>query len=75
MVEYEVNIFSESDSDDDLRDYINILHRRPYTVRQRPNHFEFWDDEDFRIRFRLSKETVQHILENIEHRLRFPTNR
>ena len=40
---------------------------RSYTVRNRRNHFEFWNDQEFVDRFRLSKRTVQRILIEIEH--------
>lgn len=75
MAEIDVNIFSDSSSDEELIDYINIIHRRPYTIRQRPNHLEFWDDTDFVFRFRLSKGTVAYLLRSIENIIRFPTNR
>ncbi|XP_031333815.1 putative nuclease HARBI1 [Photinus pyralis] len=75
MAVNDVNIFSESDSDEELVNYVNILYRRPYVVRQRPDHLQFWDDVDFINRFRLSKETVQELLVNIENIIRFPTNR
>ncbi|KAB0799452.1 hypothetical protein PPYR_07332 [Photinus pyralis] len=67
MAVNDVNIFSESDSDEELVNYVNILYRRPYVVRQRPDHLQFWDDVDFINRFRLSKETVQELLVNIEN--------
>lgn len=75
MVEYEVDVFSDDDDDEEMEILANVLYRRPYTVRQRPNHLEFWDDTDFKARFRLSKRSVQYILANIEHLIRLPTNR
>lgn len=43
--------------DDDLEivEFLNNQ-RRTYTVRTRVNHMTPWDDHDFRMRFRISKE-------------------
>lgn len=38
-----------------------LLRRRPYTVRQRLNPFELYDDDGFRRRFRLSKNAVHYL--------------
>lgn len=74
MFDYDIEIFSDSD-DEDLIDFVNMVYKRPYTIRIRPDHYNAWDDEDFFARFRLSKETVQQVLESIQHLIRFPTNR
>jgi hypothetical protein len=58
---------SESDEDDEMLAEIAAHARRPKTIRARPNNFENWDDEEFFIRFRLSKPTVLHLLNDIEH--------
>lgn len=74
---FDVNIFPESDdsSDEEIEDYINIIHRRPRIFHDRPNHMNYWDDYDFFNRFRLTKESVQLILGQIEERIRYPTER
>jgi len=42
-----INIFeSDNDDDDDI-----FIQRRPYTIRNKPNHFQKWDTEFFE-RFR-----------------------
>ena len=46
------------------------LYRRPYTVRQRQEKMEFYDDEEFFQRFRLSKRTVAHVVTLIEDQIR-----
>jgi len=43
-----INIF-ESDDDDD------IFIQRPYTIRNKPNNFQKWDDTELFERFRLKK--------------------
>ena len=44
-------------------------------LHDRPNHMNYWDDHDFFDRFRLTKESVQLILGQIEERIRYPTER
>lgn len=34
--------------------------------RERPDHFQIWDNTEFLNRFRLSRETVQYLLHQIE---------
>lgn len=76
LPDIDVNIFSDSDdSIEDIEDFENILYRRPYTIRRRPDHMNFWDDEDFKIRFRLSKNTVNLLVNQIQHLLLYTTNR
>jgi len=41
-----INIF-ESDDDDDI-----FIQRRPYTIKNKPNNFQKWDDTEFFGRFR-----------------------
>jgi hypothetical protein len=36
-----------------------------HTFRERPNNFEKWNDCDFRNRFRLPKDVVRFIIEEI----------
>lgn len=48
---------------------------RPRIFRERADHFERYDEVDFKMRYRLSKETVLFVLEKIEHILEFRDNR
>lgn len=61
------------DSDESDADYeviINrFIHRRPRVLRERKNFFTYYDDEDFRLRFRVSKRAAWIILENIRHKI------
>lgn len=50
-----MNVF-ESDDDDD--EYYELIERRPYIIRNKPNNFQVWDDVEFFKRFRLKKDTV-----------------
>lgn len=58
-------------SDEEEEEYV---FRRPRLVRRRKNHFEM-DDVEFRKRYRLSKQVTLSVLEQIEDRLEFPTDR
>ena len=62
--------------DDDyikLNEYMNYQ-RRPYVVHCRVDHL-LWDDYDFKVRFRLSKETVIEVLNLIAHYISTNTDR
>lgn len=61
-----VNAFSEDE---------DIPIRKQRVVRNRPNHFEIWDNKEFFQRFRLSPQTIENILEEVEEVLQYPTNR
>ncbi|CAH1958269.1 unnamed protein product [Acanthoscelides obtectus] len=60
-MDYDVNAYS---SDKDAR--------RPKIIRHRPNYF---DDLDFLARFRLSKNTVETLLDQVYEDLVYPTSR
>jgi hypothetical protein len=74
--EYSVEMFS-SDSDDE--EMINIVEhlarpRKVPRVQMRKDHFNYWDDEEFYRRFRLSKETIVLLLDQITDAIKHPTN-
>lgn len=48
---------------------------REYVIRPRIDHFTHWNDSEFFNRFRLSKPTVEFILQNIVEEIQNPTNR
>lgn len=62
--------FEDNDSDDE-----EFVVRRPRWIREREVPFHGLDDKDFVTRFRLSKQTVLLVLQAIEDRLEFPTDR
>lgn len=61
-----VDIFD--DNDEEIIGFIQGL--RTYTVRERPDHFNLWSDEEFFKRFRLRKDTIRNVLAEIEEHLR-----
>ncbi|KAB0805355.1 hypothetical protein PPYR_02325 [Photinus pyralis] len=63
--------------DEDFVELINLIAhpRRPKVYRNRANHFEIWDDDEFRARFRLSKEVVQFIVNEVRDEITSLTNR
>ncbi|KAL0879788.1 hypothetical protein ABMA27_003499 [Loxostege sticticalis] len=65
-------IINSSDSDDSEDDFIV---KRPRWIKERNDHFDGYDDEDFRIRFRLSKAAVYDLLIKIENNLEFISER
>ncbi|KYM93682.1 PREDICTED: putative nuclease HARBI1 [Cyphomyrmex costatus] len=64
------NILSSSDDED-----FEIVHRRPRQFKDRRNYFEELDDIEFKMRFRLNKETVLILLHHIYDELQFKTER
>lgn len=73
----EENFFVVSEDDEDILEYVHMINRprRARLVRERPNHFEKWDDQDFFARFRLSKQTVRRLVTEIEEDIASPTDR
>lgn len=71
-------IFWDFDDDDDNNiendPALERIPRRMYTYFQRIS-MDHWDDVDFVSRFRLRKETVAHVLQMIEHHLRYDLER
>lgn len=73
--EYEdINIFEEDDDseeDPDFLEFVVLVHfpRNPRIFRDRPNHYDVWTDEEFLLRFRLSKRTVNFLTEIIKDRI------
>lgn len=49
--------------------------RRPRWIRERNNFFDDYDDVDFVTRFRLSKTSFLNVLQEIEDRLEYPSER
>ena len=66
MNDYELNAFSDDEE-------LSLRKRR--VVRERINHFEKWDYKEFFQRFRLSKRTVENLIEELDNVLRHPTER
>jgi len=57
--------------EDDNVEIVEFLNyqRRTYTIRVRINHMEFWDDQDFKVRLRISKEVVIEVLGYINEQI------
>jgi hypothetical protein len=61
------------DSDGDVLDVINFIEFDiPRTLYEGSHFFLTLDEVKFRKRFRLTKDTVMHILGQIDHNLEFP---
>lgn len=48
---------------------------RPRVYRERPDFFTQYDDKDFFVRYRLSKDSVIFVLQKLEHILEYPDDR
>ncbi|XP_066583898.1 putative nuclease HARBI1 [Prorops nasuta] len=62
-------LFNDNELNDDNEATDQLQHRRPRIIRDRMNWFQLYDDVDFKIRFRLSKEMVNMLMGKIEHKL------
>ncbi|CAK1602659.1 unnamed protein product [Parnassius mnemosyne] len=71
------NFIFEHENDDILEnlELLDNIVRRPKTYKERRDYFEEYDDVDFRTRFRLSKESCLDVLQMIEDKLEYPSNR
>ncbi|KAJ8913903.1 hypothetical protein NQ315_005700 [Exocentrus adspersus] len=65
---------SSSDEENELLVDIFQNRRREKRIRERVNHMDYWDEDDFFIRFRLTKDSVRQLLDLILERLQTPTD-
>ncbi|XP_023312349.1 putative nuclease HARBI1 [Anoplophora glabripennis] len=73
-----LNLYETSSSSDEENDLLaNIFQnrRKEKRIRERVNHMEYWDEEEFFIRFRLTKDSVRQLLDIIVETLETATNR
>lgn len=63
------------EEDRQILDYIYPLERKTRVLRERPDNFNTWDDNEFWKRFRLKKETVTQLLSMIEEKIKHKTKR
>lgn len=67
---------SYAESDLEYEALINIIiNRRPRIMRQRRNFLSYYDDVDFRCRFRLTKQAAWMVLELIRSKIQHKTNK
>lgn len=70
-------IDQESDSSDfenEIADF-NVAIREKKKFGERKNYFELLDEVEFQKRFRLKKQTVEMVLEELLDQIKYPTNR
>lgn len=65
---------SSASSDEEALDAVRLL-PRPRVFRDRSNPFDMYDERDFKLRFRLGKDTVMDILREIGPQLEHVTHR
>jgi hypothetical protein len=65
----------ESDADDEMFYNIAVRGRIARNFRQRPDNLNLWNDQEFFMRFRLTKLSVLRVLELVEHELEYETDR
>jgi len=66
------DIDDENEADDDFVHLAELVAfpRRAKVIRERPDHFNVWSDEEFLNRFRLKKDTIKFILRLIEQTIK-----
>lgn len=67
--------FDVLEDDDELDAFNLVVYGIPRNVHVRANYLEQYDELNFFKRFRLRKESVMHILEQIEDHLRYTHDR
>ena len=71
----DINLFDLRE-DAAFLEFVELVTPRAQRVfRERPNHFDQWNDEEFKARFRLSKNVVQYIINEIEDQISSETKR
>lgn len=71
-----LNLLMELTDDEEFVEVIDVLQnvrRQPQTYRRRQDHFLIWNEEDFRKRFRLSKQGVHFVIDQISDEIISPT--
>ncbi|KAI4463128.1 l1 transposable element-related [Holotrichia oblita] len=61
--------------DEDFIELLNIELRIPRVFRERINHFEKWNDNEFKQRFGLSKPVVKFVIDKIAGEISSKSNR
>ncbi|KAK4882702.1 hypothetical protein RN001_006021 [Aquatica leii] len=54
---------------------LNLYPRIPRVIRERPNHFVKWKDDEFKNKFRLSKPVVRYLIDKISDNIKSLTNK
>ena len=68
---------SENSSEDEFYNILQLYNqsiRRPRVFRDRSNPMTLYDDQEFRMRLRLDKNSVLDLLNRIEHQLSYDRN-
>lgn len=55
------------DDDEEIIEFLDNM--RTYTIRERMDHLDEWNNQEFFNRFRFSKNIVLHIIHQIRHLL------
>lgn len=71
------HLMNDLTDDEDFLELYNIIQhpRRPQTYRHREDHFAKWNDGEFHARFRLSKNVVRFITNEIAEAISHRTDR
>lgn len=69
-----INLF-ETSSSSSSDDEVEIVVRRRKVYRNRVDCYNKYNESEFFERFRLTKETVAALLDQIQHLISLPTNR
>lgn len=64
----------------DDEDFLELVHhvvhpRAPQVYRDRPDHFNIWNDTEIKARFRLEKQVVRFIIDELSEQISSVTDR
>lgn len=70
------NFYEQLTDEEDFIDMINLFVHRRYRpiIQERINYFQYYDDQDFIKRFRLSKQGTMFLINQIRNQIASPTN-
>ena len=58
-----------------LHTFFDRKERKPYHMRERVDYFDYWDENEFFDRYRVSKRTAREVLSLIRDKLEPKSNR
>lgn len=65
----------DSDTDDEYLEDLIQNARKAKIIRPRTDHFQEWDESEFFMRFRITKLTALNLLDEINDKLEYTTDR
>ncbi|XP_030761569.1 putative nuclease HARBI1 [Sitophilus oryzae] len=70
------HLWEDITDDEDFLELVHHVHpQAPQVYRDRPDHFNIWNDTEFKARFRLEKQVVRFIIDELSEQISSVTDR